>query len=138
MSILLLVFRIIRCALPTKSSRLLNFKNAPTALTKVIHQNSCFEKSTHPIFFEKATIKGLSGSRSGDIFFNSDYNEVLKFGVLDILSVDSSVADQTWPTLWIFVKNSQFYCSFTKINRFPTFIWVIPKIGNLFIFEKLL
>ena len=52
----MLVFRIIRCALPTKSSRLLNFKNAPTALTKVIHQNSCFEKSTHPIFFEKATI----------------------------------------------------------------------------------
>ena len=42
-------------------------------------QQSTTETTTQK--FESIESKGLSGSRSGDIFFNSDYNEVLKFGV---------------------------------------------------------
>ena len=35
--------------------------------------------------------------------------------------------DQRRPTLWISVGNCWFFSRFTKINRIPTFIWVMLK-----------
>ena len=45
---------------------------------------------------------------------------------LVILSIDTSVRDQTRPTLWILVKNWRSEVIFPKISGFLTFIWVIP------------
>ena len=62
----------------------------------------------------------------GEYFASGTTMKVWKLVFLVILSVDTSVADQTRPTLWILVKNWRFFSCFTKNNGFLTFIWVIP------------
>ena len=64
--------------------------------------------------------------RQDEYFVNSTTMKVWNLVFLVILSIDTSVRDQTRPTLWILVKNWRSEAIFPKISGFLTFIWVIP------------
>ena len=59
-------------------------------------------------------------------FRSSTTMKVWNLVFFDILSVGISVAYQTRPTLWIFVKNCGFLSYSPKNSVYFTFIWVIP------------